>query len=147
MLTPLAAIGGTFFLLTFNHFVADWVFQTAREAGEKATNWRLRALHCSAYTVLMSPLICLLLPLWWAVGAVALVWMTHFGIDTYWPVYLWLKHIRRDDRICKTGSPHKWYFRSIVQNDPFLTLLFIVGDQILHLIPLLLVAVAALAVT
>lgn len=97
-MTPqtLAAAGGYFALLTFVHFVSDWLFQSHDDAMAKATNAWIRANHCWWYAFLF------LLPLSWMgltpgeLGISMLVlFLSHFIEDTYIPVMLWAKFIRK----------------------------------------------------
>lgn len=107
-----AIAGGLFALLVFWHFLSDWVFQSQKEALAKATNWRVRARHVTVYTVLFIPLLMLLSlrvghsmlgddggmsleigPRFYL--SLAILWGSHFFIDTYWPVMMWAKYLRR----------------------------------------------------
>jgi len=89
-------LGGIFAVLVFWHFLADWVFQTHKEAMSKATNWRVRLRHCVVYAFLFWPL-------FWLTGfegdraamATGILLTSHFIIDTYIPVMLWAKYLRR----------------------------------------------------
>lgn len=104
MSTELALVGGTFFLLSFAHFVVDWGFQTHAEAVSKSKDSGVRAGHCTVYISGMTPLLYALssrVPLLWAL---TLLWFSHFLIDTYIPVYLWAKHIRRMPVFDRTHS-------------------------------------------
>jgi len=93
----LAQVGGIFALLVLVHFVADWVFQSHAEAMAKPTNHRVRAKHCLIYTVLMLGEIVLTTQ----PSAGACAWMagilffSHFFEDTYLPVFVWAKLIRK----------------------------------------------------
>jgi len=95
-LQTLGTAGGLFALLTFNHFLVDWGFQTHHEAMRKASNWRWRARHCAIYTVGFLPLFWLMGygPAEYAIGC-AVLFISHFIEDTYIPVYLWARHIRQ----------------------------------------------------
>ena len=91
--------GGLFALLVFWHFFADWVFQSEKEALAKAENFWVRYRHVCTYTTLF-------VPFFWFVGfwnaltgvALCFLWLTHFFIDTYWPVKMWAKYLRRADQ-------------------------------------------------
>ena len=131
----LGQVGGIFALLTFNHFIADWVFQTHREASQKASNGVVRSIHCFIYSLLMLPLLWVLLdtptlPLIWV-----LLFISHWFIDTYEPVWWWLKYIRRYPE-----APSSTY-SEILNKDPLVLILSIVVDQLLHLGVLLYIAV------
>jgi len=96
----LAHAGGLFAAFTFVHFVVDfvvdWIFQSHAEALAKHNNARVRARHCAVYTAGFLPLL-----LWlgwepWRIGVgAAVLFLSHFAEDTYWPVYVWARHVRR----------------------------------------------------
>lgn len=92
--------GGLFAVLAFIHFFVDWIFQSHSEAMVKHNNPKIRAKHCLIYTLGFVPL----LVFCWSVGAllawqliacVLILFFSHFGEDTYLPVYWWAKYIRR----------------------------------------------------
>ncbi len=106
LLLLLAVLAGVFVILAFWHFPADWLFQTHKEALAKSENHLIRARHCLVYTAMYLPLLLLLrirmdywgpqLVLGWQFYAsLAILFFTHFGIDTYWPVMMWAKYLRR----------------------------------------------------
>jgi len=112
LLMLLALLGGVFVLLAFWHFPADWLFQSQKEALAKAKDHLVRARHCTVYTLLFVPLLLLLrvrihgdifgngddieLVLGWQFWTcLAILWVSHFIIDTYWPVMMWAKYLRR----------------------------------------------------
>lgn len=123
LLVMLAVLGGIYVILAFWHFPADWLFQSQKEALAKAKNHLVRARHCLVYTLLFVPLLLLLrvrihesvfdygpnaeLVLgyqFWA--SLAILWFSHFVIDTYIPVMLWAKYLRRAPQfkqVRKTG--------------------------------------------
>lgn len=88
--------GGLFAVLAFVHFFVDWIFQSHAEAMVKHNNPKIRAKHCAIYTLGFLPLFYLFGFTWWEwlVGANVLFW-SHFAEDTYLPIYLWAKWIRR----------------------------------------------------
>jgi len=103
----LALMGGVFAILAFWHFPADWLFQSHKEALAKAKNHLVRARHCLVYTAIYVPVLLLLRlrinpydglhlasldNFWWCL---AILWVSHFIIDTYWPVMMWAKYLRR----------------------------------------------------
>jgi Protein of unknown function (DUF3307) len=96
MILIVALMGGIFAVLTFIHFFVDWIFQSHSEAMVKHNNPKIRAKHCLIYTAGFMPL------LWFChfnwiellVAANILFW-SHFCEDTYIPVFLWAKYIRR----------------------------------------------------
>jgi hypothetical protein len=101
-----AILGGIYAILAVWHFPADWLFQTHKEALAKSEDHVVRALHCLVYTLMYVPLLLLLrirdggwgpeLVLGWHFwSSLAILWLSHFGIDTYWPVMMWAKHLRK----------------------------------------------------
>ena len=131
-MTPIAlgTAGGLFALLAFNHFFVDWIFQTHREAMNKSDSWRWRARHCLVYTIGF-------LPAMWLMGygtfeftlGCATLFLSHFLLDTYIPVYLWAKHIRQMPGLKFDGVKA---FKSAVKT-PLGIVMAISVDQILHL--------------
>lgn len=92
--------GGLFAVLGFIHFFVDWVFQSHAEAMVKHANAKVRAKHCAIYTLGFVPLLVFILCVgaltWWQLLAcVFILFVSHFYEDTYIPVYLWAKWIRR----------------------------------------------------
>jgi hypothetical protein len=96
MVLEIALMGGIFAVLAFVHFFVDWIFQSHAEAMVKHNNPKIRAKHCLIYTVGFIPLLFLCHFSWleMAVATNILFW-SHFCEDTYLPVYLWAKYIRR----------------------------------------------------
>lgn len=119
----IAKAGGIFAYLTFCHFVADWIFQTHNEAMTKHKNWKTRAIHCYVYTFLMT-LAIVPLHLSFAGGVISssVFFFSHFIEDTYIPVAMWAKYIRRVDV----------NFETFVET-PLGKILMIAVDQIIHL--------------
>jgi hypothetical protein len=105
----LAKLGGLLSFLTFVHFASDWILQSHAEAMAKSKDPRVRARHCAVYTVSF-------LPVFWLVGlpplpslaCAAVLFLSHFVEDTYVPVYLWMRYVRRPPgmgvRVRKNGG-------------------------------------------
>jgi hypothetical protein len=92
----LVDIGGVFALLVFVHFVVDWLFQSHDEAMKKAKDSWVRARHCLVYTFGFIPIICVLsLTIAEAMGCLTLLFFSHLIEDTYYPVLLWAKYLRK----------------------------------------------------
>jgi hypothetical protein len=142
--------GGLFAVFAFVHFFVDWIFQSHAEAMVKHNNPKIRAKHCLIYTLGFVPLIYFLhfSLLEWVVGLNILFW-SHFVEDTYMPVYLWAKYIRRPpemiepwketvtredgSKAVKVHPPDpKRGFIEFVQT-PLGKILMIAIDQIIHL--------------
>lgn len=97
--------GGLFAIFTFVHFFVDWILQTHAEAMAKHNNWKVRARHCLVYTVGFVPILWYLhFPFWYFVISVNVLFWSHFVEDTYVPVYLWAKYIRKPSEMT---DPHK----------------------------------------
>lgn len=92
----LAMAGGLFAILAFVHFAVDWIFQSHAEAMVKHNRPWIRAKHCLIYTLGFVPLMYIFgFTFWeWVIGVNVLFW-SHFMEDTYVPVFLWAKYIRR----------------------------------------------------
>lgn len=124
----IAQAGGLFVIFAFNHFVVDWIFQTHYEAMNKTKNWKVRAFHCLVYTVGFIPLMWLLKFDGLTMGvSAAILFLSHFFEDTYIPVFLWAKYIRRIPDL------NREKFISMF-GQPLGFTLFIAVDQIIHLL-------------
>jgi hypothetical protein len=127
----LAQAGGLFAAFAFVHFAVDWIFQTHAEAMAKHNNAGVRARHCAIYTVGFLPL------LWWlgwepwrlGVGA-AVLFFSHFAEDTYWPVYVWARYVRRVP-IVRTYQDQQGFVMWV--DGTLGKILMIAVDQIVHL--------------
>lgn len=92
----IALMGGLFAVFSFVHFFVDWIFQSHSEAMAKHNNGKIRAKHCLIYTIGFIPLLLLLhFSLIKLVIAMGILFISHFIEDTYYPVYLWAKYIRK----------------------------------------------------
>ena len=146
MLFELAFVGGFLAVLVFIHFFVDWIFQSHAEAMVKHNNWKVRAKHCLIYTVGFMPLFWVCNFSWQEtlIAANILFW-SHFCEDTYIPVYLWAKWIRRPpemtqprkstgvDGYVTVGPPDpKAGFVDFIQT-PMGKILMIAIDQIIHI--------------
>lgn len=88
--------GGLLFVFSVIHWVVDWVFQSHQEAMQKHNNAKVRAKHCLIYTLGFIPsLIILKFTNNEMLLALNILFWSHFCEDTYLPVYLWAKYIRR----------------------------------------------------
>lgn len=138
----IALVGGFLGILTLIHFVVDWIFQSHAEAMVKHNNPKIRAKHCAIYTAGFIPFMLALhfTPMEWFLSLNILFW-SHFTEDTYIPVYLWAKYIRKPPEMA-VENPMAG-FGQFVQT-PLGKILMIVIDQIIHLLFLLPVAWIAL---
>lgn len=150
----LALGGGLFSLFVMTHFIVDWIFQTHSEAMVKHNNAPIRAKHCAIYTLGFIPWFFILnFSLLESVIAINVLFWSHFIEDTYYPVYLWAKYIRKPPEM--NVSVYKKNYNgnaeitavSPVMDDqkgfllfvqtPLGKILMIAVDQIIHLIFLL----------
>lgn len=133
-LEVMAKAGGLLAGLTQVHFAADWLFQSHDEAMAKSSNSRVRAKHCLVYTILTLALILVVDrdPLRLLAYAMIL-WCSHFVEDTYLPVYLWAKFIRKPPEFTAdpTGKSEKERFIQFAST-PLGKILLIAVDQIIH---------------
>lgn len=72
------------------HIMGDWMFQNYTTAMNKSSNWKIRFLHVVFYTLFM----------YWGfnfcgfqlnIWEVLAIGVPHFIIDSYKPVYWWVK--------------------------------------------------------
>lgn len=146
MIEFFSAAGGLFALLAFVHFFGDWLFQSQYEALHKSKNAKIRARHCLIYTLFFVPVLYFAGVTNW-IFAISLVvlWGSHFIIDTYIPVVLWAKYLRRipdlqasalkgqsEDGTVSWGIDLETQFQRLWYQ-PVYPILFIMVDQILHL--------------
>jgi hypothetical protein len=133
MAQSLAAIGGVTFLLTFLHFVVDWGLQTHTEAMTKASDWKVRARHCCVYAVgLTLPLLFVLPDTGDRIFMLLLLWLSHFAIDTYIPVYIWAKYLRRAPQLQNAPSELEGF--KALAKEPLGLFLVITMDQAWHIL-------------
>jgi hypothetical protein len=125
----MAKAGGLFAYLAFVHFFVDFLFQTDKEAHKKSTNSISRGIHCLIYS---SGLLAFMGRFDLTVKELLCIWMwlfvTHFIEDTYYPVYLWAKHMRMVPGLNTMEDFGTW-----VKNNPIGLILAISVDQIIHL--------------
>jgi len=139
MMDNLVKIGGLFALLSFVHFFVDWLFQTHSEAMQKHNNNFIRAKHCLIYTLGFLPVFLMLsLPLGTIVILSSVLFQSHFIEDTYVPVYLWAKYIRKPPEM-EDGTVEG--FNDFINNTVLGKILMIAVDQIIHLLFVLVVAI------
>jgi hypothetical protein len=128
----LATLGGTLFMLVVLHLVGDWVLQTHDIAMRKVKEPLVRALHVNIYTMVFA---LVLFPLNKQDLSLCIVWIwvTHFIIDSYKPLY-WFRHWLGDPD-AETWDKFKEAFtttRGFV--------VYVALDQIFHLLTLIPVA-------
>jgi len=154
----LAQVGGILAILVFWHFVSDWIFQSHDEAMTKHADAWVRARHCFVYTAFMFPLLALigLNPLACLFGCWLLFW-SHFIEDTYYPVFLWAKYVRRVPEFKKVGTkifnPSTFTISFYTEREAFIAfahtplgkILMITVDQLVHIA--FLIPIAVMAVT
>lgn len=146
MILEIALMGGLLAVLVTIHFFVDWIFQSHSEAMVKHKDHRVRAKHCLIYTLGFVPLFffCNFSVVEWLFALNLLFW-SHFCEDTYIPVYLWAKYIRRppemteprkqlgvDGYVTVLPPDPKAGFAEFVQT-PIGKILMIAIDQIIHI--------------
>lgn len=146
LLLEIALTGGLLAVLVFVHFFVDWIFQSHSEAMVKHNNPKIRAKHCLIYTAGFVPFMWLFnfTLVEWLVGLNILFW-SHFFEDTYLPVYLWAKYVRRPPEMTEPRKQSgidgyvqvlppdpKAGFVEFVQT-PMGKILMIAVDQIIHI--------------
>lgn len=154
----LAQAGGLLALLVFWHFVSDWIFQSHSEAMAKPIDDWVRAKHCATYTALMFPLLALMgLGVLQCVYGAWLLFFSHFIEDSYYPILLWAKHIRRSPEFKRVGTsiydPVDGSIRKYTDTDAFIAfahtplgkILMITVDQLVHIAFLIPIVIMALA--
>lgn len=159
--TKVAIAGGIIAVLALIHNVADVIFQNHAEAMVKHNNPKVRAKHCLIYTLGFVPLMWYFdFTFWeWMIGLNTLFW-SHFCEDTYYPVYLWARFIRKPPEMTEPwketytredGSkavrvhapdPKRGFVEWIQQ--PLGKILMIWVDQIVHWIFLVPIAIIAM---
>lgn len=122
--------GGLFAIFAFVHFFVDWVFQSHSEAMAKHKDSKVRASHCAVYTLGFVPLMLLLhFQEWELIAGLMILYWSHFIEDTYIPVFLWAKYIRRPPEM--KDNPKDGFDKFI--ETPLGKILMITIDQIIHL--------------
>lgn len=137
MIETLSKLGGIFAVLTFIHFVVDFIPQSHSEAMAKSTNAVIRARHCLVYSLGFIPI--LLITKISLVGIMlcfSILFFSHFLQDTYISVILWAKYIRKPPQL--VGSKNLSKDEVILAfkewaSTPLGILLIVVVDQITHL--------------
>jgi hypothetical protein len=123
--------------LVLAHFIVDWIFQTNYEAMNKYKNIWIRMIHCLVYTIGMAIS-------FYLCGArnlyiVSLVlFVSHFIEDSYLPVYLWVKYIRRPVEM-KYENSQRGFIR--FSNTILGKILVIAVDQIIHIVVIWILAI------
>lgn len=140
MFNLLVQIGGLFAVLSFIHFFVDWLFQSHDEAMAKHNNSLIRAKHCFIYTLGFIPLFILLnLSVGLSIILCAILFLSHFIEDTYIPVYLWAKYIRKPAEIKLMDDKYAGFMA--FATTPLGKILMIAVDQIIHLFFVMIVAI------
>lgn len=135
MVNMLGIAGGLFALLTFVHFSVDWLFQSHAEAMKKHNHPWTRAHHCAVYTLGFVPVMMLLdiKGIEFTIG-IGILFISHFVEDTYIPVFLWAKYIRRPPGFVKSNTKEQDDKAFMQFIDTTLgKILMITVDQIIHL--------------
>ena len=98
MVHSFCACGGIFVLLMFVHFLADWMMQTDAMAKRKAdeSTWML-VVHSATYAAVFMPILYVMFhrSVHMTVSSTLTLMMSHGAIDTYTPIWLWARYVRR----------------------------------------------------
>lgn len=139
----LAHVGGIFALLTLVHFAADWIFQSHAEAMIKHKNHRIRAKHCVIYTGLcLATIWPMFRPSGWMLLVMGwILFISHFLEDTYLPVFVWARYIRRPMEMEAQATQAEF---GAFASTAIGKILLIALDQIVHIFFLVPVAVICL---
>jgi hypothetical protein len=88
--------GGIYAFLGFVHFAVDFITQNQADAIAKHDHTMIRARHCLIYTLAFLPMFYLfgLSCIEWLIG-IAVLFGSHFYLDTYHLVALWARYVRR----------------------------------------------------
>ena len=151
--SQLGQLGGIFAVLVFWHFFADWAFQSQEEAFAKAKNKKVRAWHCFKYAIMFAPLAFFVSP-HAMIFSFLLLFVSHYVIDSYVPVMLWAKYLRKapqfkvmvvdpNTRLVMGRRSDEESFKEFA-SQPLGLILMIVMDQFFHIACLLPVAYATL---
>ncbi len=145
MMNDLATAGGLLFFLTFFHFIFDWIPQSHADATAKSKDWWIRAVHVTIYTSLMLlPIMAILweplgvrtsavkMPLYLGISLIV-TWVTHFIEDTYIPVVLWAKYIRKIPEYQDLKKADTALLGMDAIQSTVTIILFIVIDQLVHI--------------
>jgi len=136
-ISTFSEIGGIFALLAFVHFFVDWIFQSHETAMAKSHNKLKLMTHCFVYTLGFIPVFLILkLPLLEILWLSVFLFLTHYIEDTYIPIMLWAKYIRKPPEFTNTNLTNdKDKFIAWVTNptNSLGKILMIAIDQIIHL--------------
>lgn len=125
----ISAVGGTLFFLVVLHVIGDWILQWDSMARTKALNPKVRALHCTIYCLPFIPFL-YSMPFW-----LAYLWITHFIIDSYLPLY----HYRR---LTKDPDAQTIAQFAAAFDTPRGMVIYVAYDQIFHLLTMIPIALA-----
>lgn len=152
------------FVLVLCHFAFDWLYQTHAEAIAKSQNSGVRFWHCVKYSVPFVPVLWLFgMGFWERQLSLLILCATHYVIDSYVPVMLWAKYLRKapqfdlvDPEKAKTMEGWSDYrvepvfyktdmeaFKAMAST-PLGLILVITMDQFLHILCLLPIAYMAM---
>lgn len=144
----LVNVGAVFSLLVLVHFVVDWLFQSHDEAMKKSHDWRVRSRHCTIYALGFVPFMLIAnlvgdthFSLLEALLSLLILYVSHMVEDTYYPVFLWVKYVRKPPEF-KTYSDDKTAFL-VWFSKPLGKIIGIVVDQLIHILFLLPIAIFA----
>lgn len=137
--SKIVELGSLFAITGFHHFIVDWLDQSEEMALAKSKDWQVRAKHVTWYTFGMMLMFGATteLALWQSLAIAAIFWLSHFWLDTYKPVQLWMKYARKpmsSDELAEYADKMGWVPSEAVKYNAMQMMLAIVADQIFHLI-------------
>ena len=154
LIKTLADAGGLLFILTIVHFILDWIFQSDKIAMSKHSNSSVRAQHCLLYAIGFIPIMFLFkFQMWEYVFGFSVLFITHYIEDSYVPLYLWAKYIRKplvcsfinhpmDNNLVRQTNNQDYEYHSLNNKKDFYKfcdtqlgkILVITVDQIIHIV-------------
>jgi hypothetical protein len=145
-----AHAGGLLAIFVLVHFMADWFPQSHREYYEKYRNRWVRLRHSAVYALHFIPLLIWLgMVDWTGVASLVILITSHYFIDSYWPIYTWMRYIRRPPDMINESrlnikDSNVWLAFLTYIETPTGRVATLIIDQTLHIIVLLVVSILAL---
>lgn len=138
----ISKIGGILIFLVFIHLLSDWMIQNDVMARRKSDEspWLL-VIHSFVYAIIFIPILIYLfgnsIPM--IVSSFLALVMSHGAIDTYAPVWLWARFIRRPPEM--KNDPIKGFMSWA--SSPYGMILTNGIDQLMHVCFLVLISIMA----
>lgn len=133
-------IGGTLIILIVIHLVSDWVMQTDAIARRKSDEspWLL-VVHSVGYAIIFIPVLTFAFDKSWSLVASSTITLaaSHGAIDTYAPIWLWARFVRRPKEM--KDDPIRGFTNWT--SKPYGMLLSSGIDQLMHVVFLVLISI------